>query len=884
MIGSTISHYKILEKLGEGGMGVVYKAQDEKLNRTVALKLLPDRVNQDSMAKERFLQEAQAAAGLNHPNICTIFGVDEHEGHLFISMEYVEGGTLREKLPFAKADEAITLASQIGEALQEAHAKGIVHRDVKADNIMLTSKGQAKVTDFGLAKLKGALKLTRTSSTVGTLGYMAPEQIQGGEVDPRSDIFSFGVLLFEILTGKLPFRGEHEAAMVYSIVNEEPLDITTIVPNISPVVANLIQRCLEKDPAERYQHFDDIVADLKRAQRKTSRVMKSSAIKVAHSETAVSSESTMTQTVSSPFIKKPATLIGIGALGIVAVLLVLYFVSGPSLPKINPNMKISTLQIPATEYQYPGISPDGKWLTFTGADLKGAWDVYMMFIETGESKRVTNDSTRSLGNAGTARFSLDGSSIVYGRLSRGTTVPEVCLVSVLSGQVRVLADTGIAPKMGPDRIYYYRAGSVGMSVKPNWREYWSVSPQGGDNRLEFVDSLSVVNAGGLDFFTLAPSPVGTKLMFTRVFQEGFNEIFLRDLLTGDEVQFTHDKKLIDEVEWLDNGYVFYTSNRGGHFNIWAVPQNGGDASQVTRGEGPDNGLTMSTSSNRIVFSQRNQVSTAWIANMDGSGNRQLFPDENILESHIAPDGNSIVLRISHPTLQATLMLREISGGRQEILLPSDSAVGRDNPIWSPNGKAICYLEYRTDSQLLKGKIIDLAGGRKIRDLGAGIPVKWVTDSTIFIIRNSSNDPNQRRYNWQRILNLNTGVETVFFRDSADAIPLLNNTMIAYGEKGILYLLSEEEFRRNPTARGKVIMNVRDISASTWSDSWFYYRTAARDALWRLNLRTLRRQKILDLQPRDNVIFEKLDYNDKILTYSIWRLKTNIIKVDNVFAE
>jgi eukaryotic-like serine/threonine-protein kinase len=272
VIGQTISHYKILEKLGEGGMGVVYKAHDTTLNRTIALKFLPDKVNKDETAKARFLQEAQAAAGLNHPNICTIFGVEEYEGKLFISMEYIEGGTLGEKIPFSKVDDAITIATQIGEALQEAHTKGIVHRDIKADNIMLTSKGQAKVMDFGLAKLKGSLKLTRTSSTVGTLGYMAPEQIQGGEVDYRSDIFSFGVLLFEMLTGKLPFRGEHEAAMVYSIVNEEPAPLTKYQPDLSPELERIIGRALEKVPEDRYQSVADMVSELRRERKKTTKV------------------------------------------------------------------------------------------------------------------------------------------------------------------------------------------------------------------------------------------------------------------------------------------------------------------------------------------------------------------------------------------------------------------------------------------------------------------------------------------------------------------------------------------------------------------------------------------------------------------------------------
>jgi len=277
MIGQTISHYKILEKLGEGGMGIVYKAHDTTLNRTLALKFLPEKVNKDETAKARFLQEAQAAAGLNHPNICTIFGVEDYDGKLFISMEYIEGGTLGEKIPFSKVDDAITIAVQIGEALQEAHTKGIVHRDIKADNIMLTSKGQAKVMDFGLAKLKGSLKLTRTSSTVGTLGYMAPEQIQGGEVDYRSDIFSFGVLLFEMLAGKLPFRGEHEAAMVYSIVNEEPAPLTKYQPDLSQELERIVGRALEKAPEDRYQSVADMVSELRRERKKTTKIGRLSA-------------------------------------------------------------------------------------------------------------------------------------------------------------------------------------------------------------------------------------------------------------------------------------------------------------------------------------------------------------------------------------------------------------------------------------------------------------------------------------------------------------------------------------------------------------------------------------------------------------------------------
>lgn len=263
MIGQTISHYKIIEKLGEGGMGVVYKAIDTKLDRPVALKFLPPETSVKEETKARFLQEARAAAALNHNNICTIYGVDEAEGILFIAMEYVDGGTLRKSLPFPGIGDAVSVATQIGEALREAHARGIVHRDIKADNIMLTAKAQPKVMDFGLAKLKGSLRLTRTTGTVGTLAYMAPEQIQGGEADARSDIFSFGVLLFEMLTGKLPFRGEHEAAMMYSIVNEDPLPIEQLRKDVPVQIEQAILHCLEKDPANRSQSFSEVLEDLK---------------------------------------------------------------------------------------------------------------------------------------------------------------------------------------------------------------------------------------------------------------------------------------------------------------------------------------------------------------------------------------------------------------------------------------------------------------------------------------------------------------------------------------------------------------------------------------------------------------------------------------------
>jgi serine/threonine protein kinase/Tfp pilus assembly protein PilF len=272
LVGQKLSHFQITAKLGEGGMGVVYKAHDSKLDRDVALKFLPHHLTSNEAEKARFLQEAKAASALNHPNICTIYDINEENNQQFIVMEFVDGHTLRQNLPLQKLQDALTYALQIGEALHEAHSKGIVHRDIKCDNIMVNSKNQSKVMDFGLAKLKGSLKLTKTSSTVGTLAYMAPEQIQGGEVDARSDIFSFGVVLFEMLTGHMPFRGDHEAAMMYSILQEEPESVQKSRHDISTDIDRIIHRALEKDPEDRYQHVDDMVSELRRVRKQSSRI------------------------------------------------------------------------------------------------------------------------------------------------------------------------------------------------------------------------------------------------------------------------------------------------------------------------------------------------------------------------------------------------------------------------------------------------------------------------------------------------------------------------------------------------------------------------------------------------------------------------------------
>ena len=274
MKGKTVSHYKITEKLGEGGMGEVYLAEDTTLKRQVAIKFFPSRISVNDTDKARFLQEAQAAAAINHPNVCVIHEIQEEEERQFIVMEFVEGQTLSDKITSKSLsmEQVIEYAIQIGTALQVAHEKGIVHRDIKSDNIMVTKTDQIKVMDFGLAKLRGSVKITKSTSTIGTLAYMAPEQIEGREIDNRADIFSFGVVLYEMLAWRRPFQGEYESALMYSILNEEPEPVQKFCPNISSELIHVLNRALEKDTGNRYQTMDDILIDLKRIKRDTSRV------------------------------------------------------------------------------------------------------------------------------------------------------------------------------------------------------------------------------------------------------------------------------------------------------------------------------------------------------------------------------------------------------------------------------------------------------------------------------------------------------------------------------------------------------------------------------------------------------------------------------------
>jgi eukaryotic-like serine/threonine-protein kinase len=401
MIGQIISHYKILSKLGEGGMGAVYKAHDTKLDRDVALKFLPDRVASSAPDRSRFMQEARAAAALNHPNVCSVIDIQDLDGQLFIVMEYVDGQTLRDMASSGQAlniKRAIDIGIQIAEGLSAAHEKGIVHRDIKPENIMVRKDGRAQIMDFGLAKLQQARlsRLTKEGSTIGTAGYMSPEQVQGEETDHRSDIFSLGAVLYELFTGKLPFKGVHETALLYEIVNVDAAPMSSLMPEIDSNLDAIVLECLEKDPRERAQSAAQIAIDLKRCKREStrerlSRVSTIRPLQPVSRVPAAPQEIPASAGTGRSHVMKWIPWLVAGILACAVVALVIRRGSGD-----NPGLPAMYVQIPPPEGNpfltddggHIALSPDGSILAFVAQDSAGRSALWLRNLDNPQARKL----------------------------------------------------------------------------------------------------------------------------------------------------------------------------------------------------------------------------------------------------------------------------------------------------------------------------------------------------------------------------------------------------------------------------------------------------------------------------------------------------------------
>jgi serine/threonine protein kinase len=607
---SVISHYTILEKLGEGGMGIVYKAQDTKLDRLVAVKVLPHHLATNEAERARFLQEAKAASALNHPNVCTIYDIKEENDHQFIVMEFVAGTTLREKLPIQKVQDAVTYALQIGDALHEAHGNGIVHRDIKCENIMVNAKNQIKVMDFGLAKLKGSLKLTKTSSTVGTLAYMAPEQIQASDVDARSDIFSFGVVMFEMLTGHLPFRGEHEAAMMYSILNEEPLTVEQYRSDVPQVFSNLIERCLEKDPADRFQTAGEVVVELRRVQKQSARVHRSVTLPIPPALPEPPPRTTEKPHAGNGSRHPRKFLWLVAALFLVLAAIAAYkFIPGFSHTQQFQQMKITRLTNSGKVSQ-AAVSPDGKYIVYA-QEAAGKQSLWMRQTATTSNVQIVPPSDAKYFKT---LFSRDANFIYMLKAEKEGALAHLYSMPVLGGQMRKLIhnvnDFTLSPEGNQIGFIRYTIGDATFEVKI----------AGADGTGE--RSLGQRKAP-LSYDALAWSPNAASITCALVDVNNVSVVSMPVDGSPSKPIATYEWNTITSMEWLPDGsgivIVPQDLATSAGAQIWEIAYPSGETRRITNDLNNYTSISLTADAKSLVTSEMEFHSAVWRLPAIGAG-------------------------------------------------------------------------------------------------------------------------------------------------------------------------------------------------------------------------------------------------------------------------
>ncbi len=738
MIGQTVSHYKIVEKLGEGGMGEVFLAEDMSLGRKVAVKFLSSDKASDPESRQRFVHEARAQAMLSHPNIATFYEVGEAENQVFIVMEYIEGQPLSRLASAEKLSlpEILDLAIQVCEGLQAAHEKGITHRDIKPENVLVTVKRHAKITDFGLAKWKGATTLTKTGARMGTAFYMSPEQVEGKKVDNRTDIFSLGVVLYELLCARRPFEGDTDTAIFYDLINTQPQPLARFARNLPDQLEKIVMKCLAKKPEERYQSAADLVADL-RIERKNLEHARSSGLKPAAE-------------IAKPKKRMLKILVPSSA---VVVLAVLFFVFNPFKVEVSRDrseatgsfqeMKFSRLTS-SGKVSEAVISADGRYVVYVLYDDLGKQSLWVRQLATGSNVQISPPAEVSLQGL---TFSPNGDFLYYNQWNDQDTAINLYQIPVLGGHPKKIIEDVASPiSLSPDgkRMVFIR-WVIGMAEG----RFVVANLDGSGERILMrrkapleisspawsPDGKSIAYAGGgmrkLYLFTIPPEG-GTEKKISEQswsgverlvwFSDGRGLALIADgqiwevSYPGGEVRrITNDLNNYGGISVTADRKKMVTVQADRLCNVWIMPGlEAARAKQVTFGKddgwGRGWGGVSWTPEGKVVYASNAGGSPdLWIMDADGSNARQLTNDGDWDgEPKVSPDGRYIVFT-SERGEGRNIWRMEIDGTNLKQLSKGNH---EDRPVISPDGKWVIYVSWANDNYFLWK--LPLEGGEPVR--------------------------------------------------------------------------------------------------------------------------------------------------------------------------